>query len=67
MIKEYEIGRRIKARMEFLNVSPDYMALKMRITPRTWYRKISKPSHLTVGELVRIERVLSMKLLEDGK
>ncbi len=58
------ITRTIKARMTLLDYSPQYMAIKMHVSLRTWHRKMSLPERLTVEDLLKIERILKINLLE---
>lgn len=65
MTKAADVGKRIRARMLLLDYNTRRMAVKMHVSERTWQRKISRPENLTVAELLKLEKILDFKILQE--
>ena len=58
-----EVKRSIRSRQELLGYSNQEMACRMHMSLSSWNRRMRNPAVFNVGELIRLEQVLSFKLL----
>ena len=60
------IRGKIAGYMKMYGQGADEMAAKMRMSPATWYRRVSDPGKFTVKELERLEFVTGLEIIGGG-
>ena len=58
-----EIKRCIRSRQDLLGYSNQEMACRMHMSLSSWLRRMRNPGVISVEELIRLEKVLSFRLL----
>lgn len=58
------IRKQIDGYMGRCDKSPDYMAVKMRVSRATWYRKMREPERMTVSDLEKLEGFTGLELIK---
>jgi len=58
-----EVKRTIRSRQDLLGYTNQEMACHMHMSLSSWNRRMRNPAALNVKELIRLEKILSFKLL----
>ncbi len=58
------IRNRVKAWMVLHDMSSERMAVKMRMSKRTWQRRMQEPETLSVMEVEKIEKITGLDLIQ---
>ena len=63
-MKRGDIKGTIQGWMSAHGVTPEEMALRMHMSPRSWFRRMQHPEALTVEELERLEKITRVTIAD---